>query len=196
MTHKEPRVEWLFAGPAPLGWQIAGLIVSALAAASAWVARRKATHRKGTVLEVFWRDTATIGLVLAGVATVPSLAAIVPIEGLGQAIWILVAVVAAAAAVSLLALRWRGQELGAAARGRSVTPNAAPERRLVPTGWEIGILGAGISGLGTYLVTADHIYGHPIHWSLAGLGLFVGYALGIGAVTPRFRLEAPTRRRT
>jgi hypothetical protein len=151
---------------------------------------------EGTVLEVFWRDVAVIGLTLAGVVAVPSLAAIVPIEGLGQPLWIVVAVAAVVSAAALLFVRWRSQELGTASRQRPVTPTGAPPRRLISTGWEIGMLGAGAAGLGTYLVSAGHAFGHPIHWLIAALGLFIGYALGIGAVTPRFTLEKPTARRT
>jgi hypothetical protein len=189
-------VEWLFTEPPPIAWPIAGLTVSGLVVAAAVSARRRAARLEGTVLEVFWRDVATIGLTLAGVVAVPSLAAIVPIEGLGQPLWIVIAVSAAVASVVLLLVRWRSQELGQAARQRAVTPTAAPQRRLVSTGWEIGMVGAGGAGLGTYLVSAGHAFGHPIHWLIAGLGLFIGYAFGIGAVTPRFILEKPTPRRT
>ena len=189
-------MEWLFAEPPPIAWPIAGLTVSALALAAALTARRRAARLEGTVLEVFWRDVATMGLTLAGVLVAPSLAAMVPIEGLGQPLWIVIAVVAAVGAATLVAVRWRSQELGMATRQRPVTPTGAPQRPLISTSWEIGMLGAGIGGLGTYLVSAGHAFGHPIHWLIAGLGLLIGYALGIGAVTPRFTLDKPTTRRT
>ena len=184
-------MEWLFSDPPPIAWPIAGLAVSGLVLAATFVARRRAARTAGSVLEVFWSDVATIGRTLAGVVAAPSLAAIVPIEGLGQPLWILVAVAAVVLTAALLVLRWRGQELGNAARRRPITPTGAPQRRLTSTGWEIGILGAGGTALGTYLVTVGHTFGHPIHWLVAGLGLFMGYAFGIGAVTPRFRLEQP-----
>lgn len=189
-------MDWLFAEPAPPAWPIAGLGVSVLAVVGARVARWRAARLEGTVLEVFWHDAATIAITLAGVTGVASFAAIVPVEGLGQPIWIVVGAVAAIAAVALLVFRWRTQELGMASRRRPLTPTAAPERRLISTGWEVGMAVAGVAGLGTYVVTAGHAFGHPIHWVIAGFGLFVGYALGIGFTTPRFRLEAPTRRRT
>jgi hypothetical protein len=189
-------MEWLFADPPPIGWPIGGLAASGLMLAAAWTARRRAVRFAGTVLEVFWRDVATIGLTLAGVLAVPSLAAIVPVEGLGQPFWILVTAGSVAGMVALLLVRWRSQELGAAARRRSVTPTAAPQRRLISTGWEIGMVVAGVAGLVSYVLTADHVFGHPIHWLLAGLGLAVGYAFGIGAVTPRFTLEKPPMRRS
>ncbi len=189
-------MEWLFAEPAPIAWPIVGLAVSLVVLAGAWTARRHAPRLEGTVLEVFWRDAATMGITLAGAVAVPSLAAIVPIEGIGQAIWIVVGVVAVVVAAGLLLFRWRGQDLGIASRRRPVTPTAAPQRRLISTSWEIGTLGAGVGGFGTYLVTAGHVFGHPIHWVIAALGLSVGYAFGIGAVTPRFHLQAPTGRRT
>ncbi len=189
-------MEWLFADPPPIAWPIAGVTVSCLVLAAALTARRRAAQLGGTVLEIFWRDVATVGVTLAGVVAAPSLAAIVPVEGLGQPLWIAVAVAAVVVAAALLVGRWRSQELGAAARRRSVTPTGAPERRLISTSWEIGMLGAGSSGFGTYLASAGHAFGHPIHWLIAGLGLLIGYALGIGAVTPRFTLDKPTARRT
>ena len=189
-------MEWLFAEPPPIAWPIGGLTISGLALAAALTARRRAARLEGTVLEVFWRDVATMGLTLAGVLVAPSLAAIVPIEGLGQPLWIVVAVAAAVGAAALLAVRWRSQELGMAARQRPVTPTGAPHRRLISTSWEIGMLGAGIGGFATYLGSAGHVFGHPIHWLITGLGLSVGYALGIGSVTPRFALDKPTARRT
>jgi hypothetical protein len=148
------------------------------------------------VLEVFWADGATIGRTLAGVLAGASVAAIVTIEGIGQPVWILVGLLAAVASGGLLLARWRSQELGTAARRRPLTPTTAPERRLVSTSWEFGMLGAGVGGFGTYLLTADHAFGHPIHWLVTVLGLAIGYALGIGGVTPRFRLEAPAARRS
>lgn len=189
-------MEWLFTDPPPVAWPIAGLTVSGLVLAAALTAQRRAARLEGTVLELFWRDAATIGMTLAGVMALPSVAAIVPIEGIGQPIWIVAGLAAVVAAAGLLLVRWRGQELGTATRRRPVTPTAAPERQLISTSWEIGALGAGIAGFGMYLVTADHGFGHPIHWLVAALGLLIGYAFGIGAVTPRFRLTGSIERRT
>ena len=186
---------WLFADPPPIAWPIGGLAASGLVLATAWMARRRAARSEGTVLEVFWRDVATIGATLAGVIAVPSLAGVVPVEGLGQPFWIVLSDGAAVAVGALLFTRWRSHELGAAARRRSLTPTGTPPRRLIPTGWEIGMVVAGVAGLTTYLLTADHGFGHPIHWLIAGLGLFIGFAIGIGSVTPRFTLEQPRRRR-
>lgn len=187
---------WLFAEPAPVAWPIAGFTAAALVVVAAVTARRRAARLQGTVLEVFWADGATIGMTLAGVLAGASVAAIVAVEGIGQPVWILVGLVATIACGGLLLARWRTQELGPAARRRSVTPTAAPERRLTSTSWEIGMLGAGIGGFGIYLLTAGHAFGHPIHWLVTVLGLSIGYAFGIGAATPRFRLEAPGARRS
>jgi len=187
-------MEWLFADSPPIAWPIGGMAASVLVLAGVLFARRRAARFERTVLEVFWRDVAAIGLTLSGVLAAPSLAAIVRIEGLGQPLWIVVAIGAVAAIAALLVIRWRAQELGAATRRRPVTPTGAPQRRLISTGWEIGMVAAGVVGLVTYVVTADHAFGHPIHWLIAGLGLFIGYAFGIGAVTPRFTLEKPPAR--
>lgn len=77
-------MEWLFSDPPPIAWPIAGLTVSGLVLAAALTARWRAARLEGTVLEVFWHDVATMGITLAGVMAVPSRAAILPIEGLGQ----------------------------------------------------------------------------------------------------------------
>lgn len=189
-------MDWLFAEPAPIASPIAGLTVIVLVAAASISARRRAGQLAGTVQEVFWRDVATIGLTLAGVVAVPSLAALVPVEGVGQPLWIVLAVISAIVVGVLLVVRWRSQELGSPGSRRPITPTGAPKRQLVSTGWEIGTVGGGIAGLGTYLITEGHLFGHPIHWVIAVLGILVGYAVGIGAVTPRFRLQAPTTRRS
>ena len=189
-------MEWLFADPPPIAWSIAGLGVSALVLGAALTARRRARRFEGTVLEVFWRDVATIFLTLLAVQAAPSLAAIVPVEGLGQPLWTVVGAGSVALLSALLLVRWRSQELSAAVRRRPVTPTAAPQRRLISTSWEIGMVAAGVAGLVTYLVTADHVFGHPIHWLIAGLGLLIGHAFGIGIVTPRFTLEKPQPRRS
>lgn len=189
-------MNWLFAEPAPIAWPIAGLTLATLSLVAAWTARRRAARLAGSVLQLFWQDSATIAVTMAAALAVPSLASIVPVEGIGQPIWIVGGVIAVIAASAVLAARWRGQELGRASRIRRVTPTGAPERRLVSTAWEFGMLGGGVGLLGTYLATADHAFGHPIHWVIAILGLSIGYALGVSAVTPRFRLEAPPGRRS
>lgn len=187
-------MDWLFVEPPPTAWPVAGLTLAGLTAAAGLVARRRATGLPGSVLEVFWRDAATVAFTLAAVLAVPSLAALVPVEGIGQPVWILVGAMASVAAIGLLVVRWRSQGLGTAPRRRPVTPTGAPERRLISTGWEIGMAVAGLAGLGTYLISAGHAFGHPIHWAIAVLGLLIGYAFGIGLVTPRFTLEKPGRR--
>lgn len=186
----------MFADPAPVIWAIAALTVSGLLLAVAWTARRRAAQLEGTVLEVFFRDVATITRTLSGVVAVPSLAAIAGIERIGQPLWIVISFATVLATAALLLIRWRRQELGPALRRRPVNPTGAPQRRLISTSWEIGVVGAGLAGLATYLITAGHGFGHPIHWVIAALGLFIGYAFGIGVATPRFTLEKPGDRRT
>ena len=116
------------------------------------------------------------------------------VEGVGRPLWLVVALVGVAFAGGLLAWRWRAEMATLANRYRPVTPTGAPERRIVSTAWEIGIMAAGGAGLLTYLGTADHRFGHPLHWVLAVVGVLLGYALGIGAVTPRVRLQSPNRK--
>ena len=68
-------------------------------------------------------------------------------------------------------------------------------RGVASTAAEIGIIAGGGTGLLTYLATADHGFGHPPHWTLALIGVLLGYAVGIAAVTPRFRFQSPAPRR-
>ena len=49
-------------------------------------------------------------------------------------------------------------------------------------------------GTESYPGTADHRFGHPLHWILVVVRLLLGHALGIGATTPRFRLQSPIRK--
>lgn len=187
-------MDWLLTDHPTLAWPVAGLAVAGLLVLAGVAARRRARSADGTVAAVFWGDAGTMATVLAGVVALPAAAGLVPVEGIGEPLWIVAGVAAVAAAFVLLAFRWRSQGLGALAR-RRVTPTAAPERRLVSTGWEIGMAVGGVAGLMTYVISAGHAFGHPIHWVIAVLGLLIGYALGIGVATPRFTLERPTGRR-
>lgn len=189
-------MEWLLVDQPPIAWSIVGLTVSGMALVAGLAARGQATRREGSILEMFWRDVATIELVLAGVGAAPSLAGMVPIEGFGRPIWVVVAAAAVLVTAAQLVVRWRSQELGRVARQRRVTPTGAPSRRLISTSWEVGVMGAGLTGLAMYIVSADHGFGHPIHWLIAALGLLIGHAIGIGAVTPRVAFEKPTARRS
>jgi hypothetical protein len=64
---------------------------------------------------------------------------------------------------------------------------------LVSTSWEMALLGGGAGGLLLYGVTVSHSWGHPIHWLVAGVGVAVGYAVGLVLATPRFTLRRSSR---
>jgi len=187
-------VEWLVGDQAQPVLGVAGLTLAGLLALGALLLRRRADGFEGSVLSVFLSDAGTVLGVLAVTLALVSSALALGIEGVGRPLWLVIALVGLAVAVALLVWRWRGEFATQARRYRRVTPTGVPERRIVSTAWEIGIVVAGGTALLSYLGTADHRFGHPLHWILAVVGLLLGYALGIGASTPRFRLQSPTRK--
>ncbi|MDQ2941448.1 MAG: hypothetical protein M3R05_04575 [Chloroflexota bacterium] len=187
-------MEWLVGDRAQPVLGVAGLTLAGLLGVGAVVLRRRADRFQGSVLSVFLSDAGTVLAVLAVTVGLVSAALAAGVEGVGRPLWLVIAVTGSAVAGGLLIWRWRGEVATQARRHRPVTPTGAPERRIVSSAWEIAIVSAGLAGLLTYIGTADHRFGHPLHWILAVVGLLLGYALGIGAVTPRFRLESPTRK--
>ena len=181
-------------GPQPvLG--TAGATLAGFLMVAALVLRHRTSRYGGTVVAVFLADVSSVLRVLAVAVGVVSAALAFGFEGVGHPLWLVVAFMAAAVAGALLIWRWRAS-LPASARQRRLTPTGTPERDIASTAWEIGIVTGGGLGLLTYLVTADHRFGHPPHWTLAVIGALVGYAVGIAAVTPRFRFLSPVRNRS
>jgi hypothetical protein len=187
-------VEWLVTDrPQPVVG-VAGLTLAGLLAVVGLLLRRRGERVGGTILSVFLTDAGTVLGVLALTVGLVSAALALGVEGVGRPLWLVIAVMAVTFAVALLTWRWRGEFASHAGRQRRLTPTGVPERRIVSTTWEIGIVVAGGAALLTYLGTSDHQFGHPLHWILAVVGLLLGYALGIGATTPRFRLQSPIRK--
>lgn len=174
---------------------VAGVGLGGLAVGAAVLARRRAARREGTIAAVFWRDAATALIVVGATAAIVALALVGGVEGLGDSLWVLVTAIGGVALAAVLAWNWTRRVQPVVQLARPLVPTGAPERTIVSSAWEIGIGVAAVVGLLFYLGTADHAFGHPIHWVLAIVGGLLGYALGIGAATPRFRLESPTRRR-
>ncbi len=187
-------MDWLLADGAQPILGVAGATAAGLLAVGAFVLRRRADRSDNSVLAVFLSDAGTVLGALALTVAVVSAALALGVEGVGRPLWLVLTGVGSAIAGGLLVWRWRGELATQANRYRSVTPTGAPARRIVSTAWEIAIVAAGGAGLLTYLGTADHRFGHPLHWILAVVGALLGYALGIGAVTPRFRLQSPSRK--
>lgn len=187
-------MEWLVRDQAQPVLGVAGLTLAGLLGVGALLLRHRADRFEGLVLTVFLSDAGTVLGVLAITLSLVSAALALGIEGIGRPLWLLIAIMALAISVGLLGWRWRGEFATQARRYRGVTPTGVPERRVVSTTWEIGIVVAGGTALLTYLGTADHRFGHPLHWILAVAGMLLGYALGICATTPRFRLQSPTHK--
>ena len=174
---------------------LAGLVLAALLVAGVAIVRRRAKRREGSIVAVFWRDTGTILLVFAGTAGLVSAALVLSVEGLGSPVWLLITGIGLLLITAILAWKWNREVGGLARSDRPLTPTGAPERRVVSSAWETGAVVAGVGGLLFYIATADHAFGHPVHWVLAVLGGLWGYAFGIGIATPRFRLGPPTPKR-
>ena len=186
---------WLLADGAQPVLGVAGLTVAALCGVLAAVSRQRAARIEGSVVSVFFSDSGMVLTVLAVAAALVSAAIMLGFEGLGRPLWLLIVIAAVALAAALLVRKWRAEIAADSRRFRRVTPTGTAERQIVSTAWERGVVAAGVAGLLTYIVTADHGFGHPPHWILAGLGILVGYALAVAATTPQFRLAAPQTRK-
>lgn len=188
-------MEWLFTeGPQPVVGA-AGATAAGAAMVAAMVLRHRAAANSGTVAAVFVADAGSVFRVVAIALAVVSAGVAFGLEGLGSPLWFALALVGAGVALGLLGWRWRVALAAHGAWRRRITPTGSPERRVTSTAWEIGIVAGGGIGLLTYLGTADHAFGHPPHWTLALIGVLLGYAVGIAAVTPRFRFQPPAPKR-
>jgi hypothetical protein len=136
-------------------------------------------------------DASSVLRVLGVIFAVQSIATPFGAEGLARPLWLLLAVIGATLALGLLGWRWRSLSVDRAGRPRRLTATGIPERIIASTAWEFGIFAGGVLGLLTYLATVDHPFGHPPHWTLAALGMLLGYAVGIAWGTPRFRFQSP-----
>lgn len=188
-------VTWLLADEAQPVLGVAGLTVGGLCGVVAMVLRRRAALVEGSIAAIFFTDAATVLAVLGAAAVLVSAAIALGFEGLGSPLWLLIVIGAVAIAAGLLARKWRAELAAEARRYRRVTPTGTPERRIVSSAWERGVIAAGGAGLLTYIMTVDHGFGHPPHWIITGVGLLVGYAVAVAATTPHFRLAAPPTRK-
>jgi hypothetical protein len=75
-------------------------------------------------------------------------------------------------------------------------PSRTNHLRLVSTTWEVAIVGAGAGGLLVYMAGMSHGWGHPVHWLGAGLGVLIGYAVGLIVATPRYTLKRGSKAST
>ena len=188
-------MEWMFTDDPQPVLGAAGATLAGASMVVALVLRQRAIARSGTVAAVFVADASSVLRVLAIVLAVLSASMAFGAEGLGRPASFVLAVLGAAVAVGLLAWRWRAAVAGHGGWRRRITPTGSPERRVASTAWEIGIMAGGGTGLLTYLAAADHGFGHPPHWTLALIGVLLGYAVGIAAVTPRFRFQSSAPKR-
>jgi len=166
----------------------AGLIAVCLALILACVCRTRSQRAGSAVAQVFWRDASQAGYVWAGGIGVVLAGSLADVEGLRTPIWLVLALAAGLACLAIIRYRWRRSAL----RTERTSPEGANghrHRRLVSTSWEVGLLAAGIGGLLAYGAAIAHAWGHPIHWVVAGVGLAVGYALGVVVATPRFTVR-------
>lgn len=173
--------------PLPIVEGIALLAVS-VALILASVARTRSGRTGIRVAQVFWRDVAQAGYIWAGATATLLVSALLEIEGIRTPIWLVLALVVGLACLVIVQLRLRRQGL-APERTQADDPSRPDRPRLVSTTWEVAILGAGAGGLLVYIVTVSHSWGHPIHWLVAGLGVVIGYAVGLIISTPRYTLK-------
>lgn len=174
----------------------AGLAALVATAIGLW--RRRSVRRRparGPAYQVFREDVAT-ALLFWGVAELAFTAGwLLRIEGLRMPIW---SYLGAGVGVAIGFLVWRRERRSwpalAKTDGVEQLADGSIQRGVSQT-WEMGILLAGGAGLGSYLAAAGHGYGHPIHWVITGLMLLGGFALGVTAWTPRFKLTTVRAKR-
>ena len=184
----DDSAEMAFLDPAVVA---GGLVAVAALGYGLWSRVKLRRHpRRGPGYDVFRRDVAS-ALAVWGAAEILIIAAwFARIEGLRMPIWSYVGLVVG---LAILAFAWRREHgpwpTRAKAEEDDVLPDGTVPRGLSET-WEMGAVAGGILALASYLVTVDHPYGHPIHWATTALSFVVGYALGLAAWTPRFKLSA------
>lgn len=169
---------------------IEGIALFAVSAALilASVARTRSRRSGNRVAQVFLRDVGQAGYIWASATATLLVSALLEIEGIRTPIWLVLALVVGLVCLVIVRLRWRRQGL-ATERTLADDPSRPDRPRLVSTTWEVAIVGAGTGGLLVYMVSVSHSWGHPIHWLVAGLGVVIGYALGLIIATPRYTLK-------
>lgn len=169
-----------------------GLVAVCFGLILASAARARSKTPGGRVALVFWRDASQAGYVWSTAATLVLLGALGEVEGLRMPIWLLLAILAGLVCLVVARVRWVRHAAGSGTS--SLDDSSRPDRpQLVSTSWEIGFLGAGVGGLLAYGATVSHGWGHPIHWLVAGIGIAIGYAVGLLAATPRFTVKRGSR---
>ena len=165
-----------------------GLVAVSVGLILASFTRIQARRSGSRVAQLFWQDLSQAGYVWAGATIVVLVSGLGEVEGLRVPIWLLLAVLAGLACLPIARLRW-ARHAAPAAR-RSADDSSRPERpRLVSTSWEVAILGGGVGGLIADGAAVSHASGHPIHWLIAGVGVAVGYAIGLIVATPRYSVR-------
>lgn len=183
-------MEWLLADRPSTLFEGVALFGTALALALGSIARTRALTAANSVVAVFWTDASRTAWTWAAATGTTLAGALLEIEGLAMPIWLLVETVTGVALPVLLRHRWRSTGMEIAARVPAAPVGTRP-RRVVGTTWEAGLLGAAVAGMGAYLITMAHVWGHPIHWIVAGIGAALGFAVGIAAATPRYSVRGP-----
>lgn len=186
-------MEWFLSeGPHPIVGAGGAMLAAAALVAALWL-RQRALANRATVAAVFAADAGSVLRVVAIALAVLSASVAFGVDGLGIPLWLVLAMIGGATALGLLTWRWYAAVGAQEGWRRAVAPKGRGS--VASTSWQIGLVaGAGL-GLLTYFATDDHSFGHQPHWTLALLGLLLGYALGIAAVTPRLRFQPPAPKR-
>jgi hypothetical protein len=169
---------------------IEGIALLAVCAALilAPVARTRSRRSGDRVAQVFWGDVGQAGYIWAGATTILLVSALLEVEGILTLIWLVLALTVGLVCIVIVRLRWR--RLGLVSERTQTDDLSWPDRpQLVSTTWKVAILGAGGGGLVVYMVSVSHSWGHPIPWLEAGLGVVVGYVVGLIIATPRYTLK-------
>ena len=164
------------------------LVAVSLGLIVASVARARARRSINVIARMFWDDVGRAAYIWAAATVLVLVGALGNVEGLEVPVWLVLSIVVGAVCLLIVQRRWARLGLPADRTG-SHDPSRPDRPHLVSTSWEIAILYAGGGGLLVYGVSVAHLWGHPIHWLVAGIGAAVGYAVGLIMATPRFTVR-------
>lgn len=166
-----------------------GLLAIAILGGGLWMRRRlRRRPRRGPAYQVFRLDAANAAILWAATQLVVVTGWALRVEGLRVPIWSYLGMLVGAA-IAILA--WRRERAPwpslAKSDGVELLTDGRVQRGTSQT-WEPAMLAAAGGAFVSYLATAGHAYGHPIHWLTTILTFPVGYALGLAVWSPRFKL--------
>lgn len=157
--------------------------------------RLRRRPRRGPAYDVFRQDAASSLVAWGAIQLALAAGWLARVEGLRMPVW---SYLGLAIGIAILAFVWRRERAPWPALAKNEEDEVLPDGRVqrgTSQTWEMGFLAGGGLAIASYLFTAGHEYGHPIHWVTTGLSFLAGYGLGLAIWSPRFKLAVVRARR-